>query len=365
MTDPMPQFKPENNIKLWLMLYLTPKVSNATILKLLKHFGSIENIFEQNLTTLASIINPTIAKLIVNQVSATEIEQILNWQTQPNHYIISLVNPLYPKELLQLTDAPIVLFLQGNINLLSKPKFALIGIRTPSHYAKENSLRLAQELSARNITIVAGIATATDKHVHLGTSEQIGASIGIVNTNLSNEDDSEANKLIKAILLNNGLIISEYPLTKNFIVNSYNNSNRLIVALCLGVLVLEAAIDSEALLLSNLALDLGREVMAIPGLISHTNSRGCHKLIKNGAKLVETSLDIIEDLRLAPEKILYNSALNDENLILSIMGDFPVSIEQINTQLHLDLSELYAKILELELSGMIVNCGNGKYQRKM
>lgn len=365
MTNTANYVQPEHNIKLWLMLYLTPKVSNATIFKLLKHFGTIENIFDQSVTTLASIINPAIARLIVNQVSSDEVEQIIIEQQQQNYYIISLTNPLYPKELLQLSDAPIVLFLQGNIKLLANAKFAFIGIRNPSHYAKENTLHLAKELAARNITLVSGIANATDKHVHLGTIDQIGSSIGIINTNLGNQNDNEANKLIKAILLNNGLIISEYPLTKNYIMNSYINSNRLIIALTLGVLVIEATIDGEILALANLALDMGREVMAVPGLISNANARGCHKLIKNGAKLVETSLDIIEDLRLDTEKIMYNSAFNDKNLILSTMGNLPISIEQINTQLQLDLSELYARILELELAGKIINCGNGRYQRKL
>lgn len=352
-----------NNLYLWLLLAMTPKIGPVTALKLIHHFGSIENVYAQNHNTLAQVINKSVAKLITDQVSSDAAKQALAWvKLDPRNHIISIADPLYPKELAQISDPPLILYLKGNTTLLKNNKFAIVGTRHPTEQGSLNALRFARDLANNGLTIVSGMALGIDKSAHTGALEGTNSTIGVIGTGIDLIYPASNRDLFEQILARGGLIISEFPLNTQPLVSNFPRRNRIIAGLSLGLLVVESAMDGGSMISANLALEMGREVMAIPGSIHNPVARGCHKLIKTGAKLVETSNDILEDLRLDISSMAYNPTLED-NPILQCMGYEAVTIDQIGIHLKLEFAELCASLLDLELSGKIVNCGSGRYQR--
>lgn len=410
----------DKNLNLWLLLSQTPKVGPVTQLKLLRHFGSIENIYAQSQNTLSSIINPTLAKLIVSQVSKPQADKALEWlASSSNHHIITIESKFYPKELAQISAPPTLLFLKGNIELLHRNKLAIVGTRYPTEQGINNAYRFGKELSNNNLTVVSGMAEGIDKASHLGAMEGAGSTIGVIGTGIDQIYPQSNHELYQNLISKNGLLISEFPLNTAPLAGNFPRRNRIIAGLSLGLLVVESAIDGGSMISANLALDMGREVMAIPGSIHNPTARGCHKLIKTGAKLVENINDILEELHpssstSSPYGISYNleqntaqnaqinlrpntqngvqlhvqdklqanklsitnnliqtSTSNEANKpdnqindpVLVSMGYEPISIDKICSIMNLDFSQACANILELELSGKIINCGGGKYQR--
>lgn len=352
-----------SNLYLWLLLAMTPKIGPATALKLIHHFGNIENIYAQTHNTLSQVINKAVAKLITDQVSSDSANQALAWMaTDPRNHIISIADPLYPKELAQISDPPLILYLKGNSALLKNNKFAIVGTRHPSEQGSLNALRFARDLANNGLTIVSGMALGIDRSAHTGALEGTSSTIGVVGTGIDLIYPASNRDLFEQTLTKGGLIISEFALNTQPLVNNFPRRNRIIAGLSLGLLVVESAMDGGSMISANMALEMGREVMAIPGSIHNPVARGCHKLIKSGAKLVETSNDILEDLRLDISSMAYNPTLED-NPILQCMGYEAVTIDQIGTYLKLEFAELCARLLDLELNGKIVNCGGGRYQR--
>lgn len=351
------------NSKLWLLLALTPKVGPLTILKLIKHFGSIENIFNQNHAVLSTIVNGAVARLILNRVAEEQVNLSLEWvEAATNHHIITLGDSSYPKALAEINDAPAFLFLKGNIDRLTQNKFAIIGSSHPSEYGLNNAYRFAKDLANNNLTIVSGMTQGINRSAHMGAIDEIGSTIGIIGTGIDQMHLNHHNDLCDQILNKNGLIISEFPLNTPLQTNSLQRRSRIIAGLSMGLLVVESSIDGGSMIAADMALEMGREVMAMPGLIHTSSARGCHKLIKSGAKLIENVNDILEDLRINTISMTYNPS-KETNPILANMGLEPISIDQICANLNLDFSDICAGILELELSGEIINHGSGQYQR--
>jgi DNA processing protein len=359
------KFTPEY-VYQWLLLTFTNRVGNATINKLLTAFGTIENIYNASITELANVINQSIAKDIVNQTSKEQAEYCIKWlNSSADNYIISINNKLYPKELLTIFDRPLLLFLKGNIELLNNNKFAIVGTRHPTIQGSKTAFEFAKSLSNNGLTIVSGLAAGIDAAVHSGALGGSGSTIAIIGTGLDMVYPKSNEQLYTDILKNNGLIVTEFPLKTRVTMSNFPRRNRIIAGLSLGVLVVESAIDGGSMITANLALDMGREVMAIPGSIHNPITRGCHKLIKNGAKLVENSNDVLEELQLNKTYMGYNNVSNDHenDPILFKIGYSAVTIDEICETLNMDIATVCAKILDLELAGKIVNCGGGKYQR--
>lgn len=353
----------DSNLYLWLQLNFTPKVGSATIQKLIKHFGTVENIYNQNQATLSQIINPTVAKLICSRDSATVAEASLKWRdSSKDHHLISIDSPIYPMELSNISDPPIILFLKGNHLLLKENKFAIVGTRHPTEQGKGNAFRFGKELSSNGVTVVSGMASGIDRCAHLGAIEGKNSTIGVIGTGIDQVYPSSNSELYLKVIEQNGLIVSELPLQTPPLLSNFPRRNRIIAGLSLGLLVVESAIDGGSMISANFAMEMGRDVMAIPGSIHNPVSKGCHKLIKTGAKLIETTNDILEDLRLSTVTMTYNPS-PEKNPILASMGFEPIAIDKLCSNLKIDFSDLCASILELELSGKIVNCGGGRYQK--
>ncbi len=359
-----------NNLKLWLQLISIKKLGNGSILKLLHAFGSIGNIFLQNTQNLATIIHIELAKDITNHIFIDhQIENTLQWLSQDvNNYIITIDKPEYPKSLLNIHNPPVILYAKGNIRLLELSKFAIVGTRHPTMQGIENAKYFAHHLAKAGINVVSGMAYGIDRFAHLGAITQIGSTIGVLGTGIDvNYPSSNLDVYHKIIA--NGLLLSEFPLGTQPLANHFPRRNRIIVGLALGCLVVESALDGGSMISANLALDLGLEVMAIPGSIHNPVAKGCHKLIKAGAKLVENIQDIFDELQITNINIKPNHNINTErhnvkdNKLLAIIDHNPINIDMICANLKVDFADICADLLDCELNGHIINLGNGYYQK--
>ncbi len=351
----------------WLLLALTPRVGPITMLKLIKHFGSPKGVLEQNLTTLEKIIPSAIAKLIIDKSATKDADKSLEWVNSGNNCnLITINDSLYPRELAEVPDPPLILYLYGNKNLLNTNKLAIVGSRYPTNEGTQNAFKFAYDLSNHGLTIVSGMAKGIDRHAHIGALKGKSSTIGVIGTGI-NLIYPEVNRDLYNKVIENGLLISEFPLNTPPNARNFPRRNRIISGLSLGCLVIESTIDSGSLISANFALEMGRDVMAIPGSINNPLVRGCHKLIKQGAKLIETTNDVLEELKFDQE-IIKNEKVNFQNIsnndsILGIIGYEPIEIDKICSKLNLNFTDIYTKLLELELNGSIINCGENKYQR--
>lgn len=352
-----------NNYDL-LSLAFTPQLGPVTILKLLQRFDNAQNIFAQQLATLAMEVKPAIASLIKSRAGDKLADTALLWQQQDPtiRALITLTDEYYPPELLQIYDPPVALFALGNTTLLDKPKLAIVGTRHPTTVGINNAFSFARDLSANGLTIVSGLAAGIDRHAHLGAITHSSSTIAVIGTGIDLMYPKSNSVVYQQIIQNNGLILSEYHLQTQPLARNFPRRNRIVTGLSLGCLVIESAIDGGSLISANCALEMGREVMAIPGSIHNQMAKGCHKLIKAGAKLVETPNDVLEEFNLTP-RVDSPSKHIENDPILNAMGHDPIAIDNLCNITKLDFNQICTKLLELELSDKIINCGSGYYQR--
>ncbi len=368
----------------FLCLVSTAQVGYKTFQALMASFGSVANIYEQDVAILSRIVNTRIASAILKRESKVMVEQMLAWVAEAkDRHLITLHDKLYPQELKMISSPPLLFFAHGNIDLLSHNKLAVVGTRHPSTQGIENAYQFGRSIANNDLTVVSGMALGVDRHAHLGSLKGKDKSIGVIGTGIDVRYPKSNNDLYDNMLVD-GLLISEFFLGTQPLVPNFPRRNRIIAGLSLGCLVIESGMDGGSLITANLALEMGREVMAIPSSIHNPMARGCHKLIKNGAKLVEYPNDIFEEL-IIPKKIKEKDApklksvddelsannllIKSENkdtfgaVILNKMGYDPISIDKLCVDLKINFSEICAKLLSLELDGLIINCGGGCYQR--
>ena len=339
-----------NNEYYWLLLITTPNLSFNQIKKIINHFGTVENVYQQSEQILASIIHPIQAKLIYNHSSKQKVEEMIKWRdSHANNDIIYILNHNYPEELYQLPNPPKVLYIRGNKSLLNNKKVAILGTKNPSQDGKLNSIKFARELAHYEVTVVAGLYGEINKYIHSGVKDQQGSSIAVVAVGLDMLIKYDDVKLCEQILENNGLIVTEYNLGSSFILSNLMPYYRIITSLGTAVLIIESLLTGNIMSCAEFALDIGKEVMAVPGSINNSLSKGCHKLIKNGARLIDTTKDILEEINYTKNKITNNNAVR-ENVILSSMLNEPISINDLSKKTDLSLNDLFAEILKLELN---------------
>jgi DNA processing protein len=353
----------KSSLESWLSLALTERVGVMTMLKLISYLGSVDAVLAQNLTTLERYTNKTVAKLIYEKSSKELVEKSLKWvNAKNNRYIITIEDILYPAELKEISDPPLVLYLEGNISLLQNRKIAIVGTRHPTKQGAENAVNFARDLANNGLTVVSGMALGIDKYVHYGALQSKYSTIGVIGTGLDIRYPKSNNELYSKVL-EHGLLISEFALGIAPLAGNFPRRNRIVAGLSLGCLVIESSIDGGSMITANFAADMGREVMAIPGSIYNPVAKGCHKLIKSGAKLVENANDILEELNFFSHKI--NDLVSDEvdDPLLDAMGYEPINIDAICINANMEFSDICARLLDFELNGLITNCGNGYYQR--
>lgn len=282
----------------WLRLHGLPRAGGRTRVDLLEAFGSIETLFAASKAQLERALpdKPETVAAILDNPDAGRVESARQWLMQDStRHLVVWTDADYPPLLREIPDPPIALYVLGARAALTRPQLAIVGSRNPTPVGIENARALARALAQAGLTVTSGLALGVDGAAHRGALEAGGATIAICGTGLDRVYPARHRALAHAIA-NNGALVSEFALGTPPRPEHFPIRNRLISGLALGVLVVEAALESGSLITARLALEQGREVFAIPGSIHSPQSRGCHVLIRQGAKLVETANDVLEEL---------------------------------------------------------------------
>lgn len=355
----------------WLRLTLTPGVGNATARKLLAAFGSAEAVFDSSPTALTAVVGERLAQALRAHISAETAETVQHWlDADPRHHLLTLGDPDYPPALLETSDPPLLLYALGQRAVLAhRHKLALVGSRNPTPQGAENARQFAHALAERGLCVVSGLALGVDGAAHEGALQAGGPTIAVVGTGLDRVYPKRHLNLAHRIA-EQGLLLSEYPLGTPPLAPNFPKRNRIIAGLSQGTLVVEAAVQSGSLITAHLAVEMGREVFAIPGSIHSPQARGCHALIRQGAKLVESAQDILEDLRLAPASPTPSADSRDDGAeldgdtpVLHALGHDPTSLDALQARTGLDTATLQAELLNLELEGVVRRLPGGLFQR--
>jgi DNA processing protein len=383
----------------WLRLLLTPGVGSGTARKLLSAFGEPLAVFGQTAQALSAVIGAEKAQtlLLTPENLAQQVDLTRRWLEQPDptlatRCLITLGDPLYPPSLLNIEDPPIVLYAQIGqrwarhspqwlAQALCAQTIAVVGSRNPTAQGVTNAHAFARELGKAGWSIVSGLALGIDGAAHEGALEQASElsihvpTIAVVGTGLDRVYPKQHHTLAREIA-QHGIMLSEYHLGTPPRPIHFPRRNRIIAGLSQGTLVVEAALQSGSLITARVTAEQGKEVFAIPGSIHSTQSHGCHALIKQGAKLVETAQDILDDMpthltrRALTEQAQAESGHNShestaelEPALLRDLGFDPVSLDALQARCGLPTDQLQAQLLELELAGQVARLPSGLLQR--
>lgn len=356
----------------WVRLSLVDGLGAQTFCTLLKRFGDPEAILSASITDLKSVVSEKIALAIKNDVDENQLNKTRDWLAQPHNFIITLADERYPQALLEINDPPPFLYAKGNVSLLNQPSIAIVGSRSASVQGEKNAHAFAFELAQNGLTIVSGMALGIDGAAHHGALAATGATIAVIGTGLDIVYPAKHRDLAHEIA-KHGLIISEFPLGTPSIAKNFPKRNRIISGLSLGCLVVEANLQSGSQITARLAGEQGREVFAIPGSIHSPTAKGCHQLIKQGAKLVDCIQDILEELhwenfvaaQLTTKLISQKNDADgvESHPLLVHIGYDPTPIETIMQLSGLPVHEVTSTLMLLELEGKIASVAGSKYQK--
>jgi DNA processing protein len=356
---------PDQELRAWLWLSLIPGLGAATFRKLLAEFGGPEDILAAGPAALRRFLPETLAGAVRAGPGPERIDEALRWLDDPANGVSTLADESYPAALLEITDPPPLLYIKGSPRLLNHAALAVVGSRNATAQGAENARAFAHELSDAGFTIVSGLALGIDTEAHRGGLAGASSSVAVVGTGLDVVYPAR-NRALAHELAAAGAIVSEFPLGTPPLPVNFPRRNRLISGLSRGCLVVEAALKSGSLITARYALEQGREVLAIPGSIHSTLSKGCHRLIKQGAKLVESSADVLEELGLAapmPVSAAAPAAPPEYRDFLETLGFDPVDLETLCERGGLTPETASAMLLTLELEGLVGRLPGGKFQR--
>ena len=376
-----------DELRAWLRLSMTEGVGNEAARRLLACFGSPHAIFDQSEAALRQVVTAQQIQALRREPHELTVQCVRtqHWLAHApeacRHALWTLGDESYPSELLQLSDPPLMVYVAGQIQASLGNAIAVVGSRNPTPQGAQTAEQFGEALSAAGLCVVSGLALGVDGAAHQGAvkgwrsrrcNAEQWSTVAVVGTGLDRVYPRQHQALTQEIL-QHGLLISEYLLGTPPLGQNFPKRNRLIAALGLGTLVVEAALKSGSLITAKMALDLGREVLAIPGSIHATQSHGCHALIRQGAKLVENAQDVLEELQLASplQVCLFAEALetashdttDNAHPLLTHMGFAPVSLDALHARSGLDTASLQAQLLSLELDGCIGRLPGGLFQR--
>lgn len=358
-----------SSLALWLRLELTPGVGRFTVRRLLEHFTSPEAVFAASAEALAACISPAQARVLSRPPASEVAERIdvaLAWLALPNHHLLTLDHPAYPDTLRHIADPPFLLYAIGRIELLAGSALAIVGSRNASLQGVNNAVNFGYALSDAGMTIVSGMALGIDAAAHEGGLRGAASTIAVIGTGADRIYPRRNEQLARRIA-QEGCIVSEYSLGTPPMSPNFPRRNRIISGLSCGVLVVEAAAESGSLITAHVAAEQGRDVFAIPGSIHAPLSKGCHRLIKEGAKLVESVGDLLSELSLSPMSGLQGpvgAAYSGPGVpLLKAMGEGAVSTDVLVTLSNVAPGILAGQLLSLELAGQIERLPGGLFQR--
>jgi DNA processing protein len=373
----------------WLRLATTPGVGRAAARQLLTAFGSPEQVLGASRAALLQLVDVDTAQALLRRDPRDAAVFAATWRwlddAPPDapRDIVTLGDPRYPPLLLQAADPPLMLFTIGRVELLSAPSVAIVGSRSATPQGLDNAHAFARYLSEHRLTVVSGLAMGVDGAAHEGGLAGPGSTVAFVGTGLDQTYPRRHAALARRIA-ERGLVASEYPLGTEPLPHNFPRRNRLIAGIAQGTLVVEAALQSGSLITAQMALEAGREVFAIPGSIHSPQSRGCHRLIQQGAKLVETGEDVLQELRnpqrtavlAAGQPSLFAMATEEPDgeagpvsddpdaALLAALGHDPSSFDALAARTGLPSDRLAARLLELELAGRVQRLPGGLLQRR-
>lgn len=348
----------------WLRLTLLPGVAPRTQRELLRVFGSPQAVLDASAAQLASVATHETRQALARGPSPALLQRTLQWLEARDHHLIALGDPRYPQALLTIPDPPTVIYVQGRVELLNATAVAIVGSRNASAQGTHDAQAFAQALSCAGLCIVSGMALGIDAAAHRGGLAGPGSSIAVMGTG-ADIVYPPRNLALARELAARGCLISEFALGTEPAAGNFPRRNRLISGLSRGVLVVEAGKPSGTLITARLALEQDRDVFAIPGSIHSPLSKGCHDLIKQGAKLVEDANDILCELGLPP---LARAAEPEErgeraHPMLAAMGHAPASLDQIAQRTGMAAARVAAQLSRLEIEGRIAPLPGGLFQR--
>ncbi|MBI1394434.1 MAG: DNA-protecting protein DprA [Betaproteobacteria bacterium] len=356
----------EDWLESWFRFTLVPGVGPASQRKLLGTYGTPEAVLAARPDEVAGLLGGAAAQAWRKGADPAAVERALRWSSEPGHGVVPLGDDAYPAQLLESGDPPTLLYVLGDVQRLDHAGLAVVGSRNATPSGRETAHDFASAASRAGLTIVSGLALGIDAAAHRGGLSGPGRTIAVVGTGIDIVYPARNRDLAHEIA-RDGVIISEHPLGTRPAAANFPRRNRIISGLSRGVLVVEAAVRSGSLITARFAAEQGREVFAIPGSIHSPLSRGCHALIKQGAKLVESIGDVLEELgwnsSTARARAEPANGSGDDPL-LTALGFDPGDVDTLVERTGLPVETVTVRLLELELEGKVVALGGGRFQRR-
>lgn len=363
-----------DELSAWLRLLLTPGVGRSGTRELLAAFGTPQAVLAAKPAARRNCVGPAIAGPLETEPAELEATRakLQAWLAGgPARGWLSFGDARFPQALLHTADPPLLLYTMGSTELLNTPCLAIVGSRNPTPQGAENARAFAEHLGRAGLTIVSGLALGIDGAAHTGALAGGAGTIAVVGTGLDRVYPRAHRELAHQIA-ERGLIVSEFELGTEPLAANFPQRNRIIAGMSLGTLVVEAALESGSLITARFALEADREVFAVPGSIHSPQSRGCHALIKQGAKLVDDARDVLDELRgttapvaapTVPAAAATGGAAGEPDELLERMGYDPVALDQLQARSGWPTDRLSARLLELEFEGRVARLPGGLYQR--
>lgn len=364
----------DNDDAFWLALNRVKGLGPVNQRRLIEAFPSIREIFSADDSVLRDLGIKQQSINSIRQPDWKNIETDLTWLQQPYHYLVTINSANYPGLLKQISDPPIVLFADGQLDILANMQIGIVGSRNPDIFGKKIASQFAEELVHSGAVITSGLALGIDACSHQGALDAKGKTIAVIGNGLDIIYPARHKNLAEKIA-DTGILISEFPLGSKPISANFPRRNRIISGMSMGILVVQATLRSGSLITARYAIEQGRDVFAVPGSINNPLSRGCHALIKQGAKLVESVNDIIEEIgMLAMACVNENNAADQDNeykenldakckLLLDTMSYDGLSIDRLVELTGLTIESVSSMLLILELHGLVVSQAGGVYTR--
>lgn len=356
-------------VEAWASLQLIPGLGTRAVVDLLKAFGGAAEIRGATRASLTRFIPAETADAIRRGPESALLDQTLKWLAAEHHWLIAWDDPAYPRTLLSLPDPPPVFLYVGERALLNRPALAIVGSRNATPRGVEHAEAFASALSDAGLTIVSGLALGIDAGAHRGGLAGAGRSIAVVGTG-PDQVYPAANKPLAKELARSGGLVSEFALGTPPLPGNFPRRNRILSGLSRGVLVVEATLNSGSLITARLAAEQGRDVFAIPGSIDSPFSKGCHRLIRDGAKLVETAADVLEELGFAAAPAAQPGSPTDApaatdaaRRVFAALGHDPAGVDVLTERTGLAPEVVTSALVELELLGRVALLPGGVYQR--
>ena len=357
---------PDPGLASWLQLSLTPGLGASTLRRLLSEFGLPDAVLARKRSELARFASPSALEALDSERVADMVARAIEWASGPDRWIVTLADKTYPRALLEIPDPPPLLYAHGRVALLQQPAIAVVGSRNATAQGETNAGQFARALSNAGLTIVSGLALGIDAAAHRGGLAGASSTIAVLGTGIDIVYPSR-NAQLAADISRQGLLLSEFALGTPAAAQNFPRRNRLISGLGRGCLVVEAALPSGSLITARAAAEQGRDVFAIPGSIHSPLSKGCHELIKTGAKLVECADDVLGELAgFRPSGYASTTQPNSgasHSGLLAVMGHDPVDVDSLCARAGLSAEQVAAELLRLELDGRVAALPGGLYQR--